>query len=119
MRRNEENDSDKPSHISPPATTSGTRLSRGPSRCVERAMRTAGCSDNWCVNRYLKPSESAGAMRFRLSDDDLPIVLLLVAMAAFAWVTPAQNDTWWHLRSGREILETRSFLTTEHFSHSS
>jgi hypothetical protein len=71
------------------------------------------------VNRYLKPSESAGAMRFRLSDDDLPIVLLLVAMAAFAWVTPAQNDTWWHLRSGREILETRSFLTTEHFSHSS
>ena len=34
-------------------------------------------------------------------------------------MTPAQNDTWWHLRSGREILETRSFLTTERFSHSS
>lgn len=65
------------------------------------------------------PSGSPGAPRFRLSDDNLPIVLLLVAMATLVWLTPAQNDTWWHLRSGREIVETRSFLTTERFSHSS
>ena len=82
-------------------------------------MRTAGCSDIHCVNRHLIPSGSPGTTRFRLSEDDLPIALLLVAMAALVWMTPAQNDTWWHLRSGREILETRSFLTTERFSHSS
>ena len=31
-------------------------------------------------------------------------------MAALVWMTPAQNDTWWHLRSGREILENPVFL---------
>jgi hypothetical protein len=71
------------------------------------------------VNRHLMPSGSPGAKRFRLSEDNLPIVLLLVAMAALVWMTPAQNDTWWHLRSGREIVETGSFLTIERFSHSS
>jgi hypothetical protein len=70
------------------------------------------------VNRHLIPSASP-APRLGLSEDSLPIALLLVAMAALVWMTPAQNDTWWHLRSGREILETRSFLTTERFSHSS
>jgi len=70
------------------------------------------------VNRHLIPSASPGTTRFGLSEDSLPIALLLVAMAALVWMTPAQNDTWWHLRSGREILETRSFLTTERFSHS-
>ena len=82
-------------------------------------MRTAGSSDIQYVNRLLISSGSPGATRFRLSEDSLPIVLLLVAMAALVWMTPAQNDTWWHLRSGREFLETRSFLTIERFSHSS
>lgn len=82
-------------------------------------MSTAGCSDTLCVVGNFKPFGLAAALRFRLSDDDLPIVLLLVAMAALACLTPAQNDTWWHLRSGREILETRSFLAIERFSHSS
>jgi len=82
-------------------------------------MSTAGCSDTLFVVRNFKSFGLAGALRFRLRDDDLPIVLLLVAMAALACLTPAQNDTWWHLRSGREILETRSFLATERFSYSS
>ena len=82
-------------------------------------MSTAGCSDTLFVVRNFKSFGLAGALRFRLDDDDLPIVLLLVAMAALACLTPAQNDTWWHLRSGREILESRSFLTSERFSHSS
>jgi hypothetical protein len=71
------------------------------------------------VDREVKPARSTRSLRFRLAEDDVPIMLLLVAMAALACLTPAQNDTWWHLRSGREILETRSFLTTERFSHSS
>ena len=82
-------------------------------------MSTAGCSDTLFVVRNFKSFGLAGALRFHLDDDDLPIVLLLVAMAALACLTPAQNDTWWHLRSGREILESRSFLTSERFSHSS
>jgi hypothetical protein len=82
-------------------------------------MRTAGSSDIQYVNRLLMSSGSRGARRFCLSEDSLPIVLLLVAMAALVCLTPAQNDTWWHLRSGREILATRSFLTIERFSHSS
>ncbi len=82
-------------------------------------MSTAACSDTLCVVRNFKPFGLAAVLRFRLSEDDLPIVLLLVAMAALACLTPAQNDTWWHLRSGREILESRSFLTSERFSHSS
>ncbi len=81
-------------------------------------MRSTRWSDSQCVNRDLLMPWSARARSFRFTEDNLPIVLLLVAMAALACLTPAQNDTWWHLRSGREILETRSFLTTERFSHS-
>ena len=42
----------------------------------------------------------------RLSEDALAPVLLLVALGALVCLTPAQNDTWWHLRSGREMWET-------------
>jgi len=63
-------------------------------------MGTGESSDTVCVDRNLTSLEPASAMRFRLNDDDLPIVLLLVAMAALACLTPAQNDTWWHLPSG-------------------
>jgi len=45
------------------------------------------------------------------------VAMVLAVGAAFACLTPAQNDTWWHLRSGREMWETRSFLTTERFSY--
>jgi hypothetical protein len=54
---------------------------------------------------------------WRLSEDSLVPTLLFLALGAFAWLTPAQNDTWWHLRSGREMWETGSLLTTERFSH--
>jgi hypothetical protein len=53
----------------------------------------------------------------RLTEDALAPMLLLVALGALVCLTPAQNDTWWHLRSGREMWETGSLLTTERFSH--
>jgi hypothetical protein len=57
------------------------------------------------------------AMRaFRLREDDLAPALLFVALAALACLTPAQNDTWWHLRSGQAMWQSRGFLTTEPFS---
>ena len=55
--------------------------------------------------------------RLRLTEDALVPLLLFIVLAAFAWITPAQNDTWWHLRSGREMWETGSLLTTERFSY--
>lgn len=55
--------------------------------------------------------------RFVLTDETFVSLLLLIGLAAFVWLTPAQNDTWWHLRSGQAMWETGSFLTTEPFSH--
>lgn len=53
----------------------------------------------------------------RLTDDALAPALLFIAFAALALCMPPQNDTWWHLRAGREMIETRGILTTERFSH--
>jgi hypothetical protein len=57
--------------------------------------------------------------KFRLRDDDLAPALLFIVLAALALTVPAQNDTFWHLRSGREIWQGQAFLTTERFSHTS
>lgn len=54
-----------------------------------------------------------------LSDDAVPLVMFAVAIVAGIFLTPAQNDTWWHLHSGRVMWETRAFLTTEQFSFAS
>jgi|SoiMethySBSTD1v2_1073268.scaffolds.fasta_scaffold00176_18 hypothetical protein len=51
------------------------------------------------------------------TEEALAPMLLLVGLGALVCLTPAQNDTWWHLRSGREMWETGSLLTTERFSH--
>jgi len=53
------------------------------------------------------------------SDDDVPAVLLFVVLGAFGLLIPAQNDTFWLLRSGREMWATKAFLTSEAFSHTS
>jgi hypothetical protein len=52
----------------------------------------------------------------RFAEDDLPVVLLLIAFAAFACVVPAQADTFYHLRSGLEMWQSRSLLTHEIFA---
>lgn len=55
--------------------------------------------------------------RLRLVEDDVAPVLVFIALAAIAFLTPAQNDTWWHLRSGKEIWESQRFVDIERFSH--
>jgi hypothetical protein len=44
--------------------------------------------------------------------------LLLVGIFVLGCLMPAQNDTWWHLRSGQEVLAGRGILFHDTFSHS-
>ena len=62
-------------------------------------------------------SQRATGGRGLLSGDDLPAILLFVALGAFACMLPVQSDTFYHLRSGREMWETGRLLTREVFSH--
>lgn len=59
----------------------------------------------------------ASIFRARFSEDDLVPGLIFIALATLACTTPAQNDTWWHLRSGQQMWQSGSFLLTERFSH--
>lgn len=40
-----------------------------------------------------------------------------VLIAGVALLTPTQNDTWWHLRAGREIVATGRVSLTDTWSH--
>jgi hypothetical protein len=44
-------------------------------------------------------------------------IIVFIAIFAMAVRTPADTDTWWHLRSGQYIVETRGIPTTDPFSH--
>ena len=55
----------------------------------------------------------------RLSEDDVPVVLVFVVLAALALLSPAQADTWTHLRTGREIWTTGAPIGIERFSFTS
>jgi hypothetical protein len=46
----------------------------------------------------------------------IPVAIGLVVLATIALLMPAQNDTWWHLRSGREMIATRTLLFRDVFS---
>lgn len=52
-----------------------------------------------------------------LSADAVPVVLLFVMFSIVACLMPTQNDTWWHLRAGREMWSGRTILTRETFSY--
>jgi hypothetical protein len=49
--------------------------------------------------------------------DRLMATLLFLAIALSAFLMPAQNDTWWQLRAGREMWLTRHLLLRDTFSH--
>lgn len=49
--------------------------------------------------------------------DRLMATLLFVAIALAALLMPAQNDTWWQLRAGREIWLAGHVLLHDTFSH--
>ena len=65
----------------------------------------------------LAARDVATRSRVWLTDDQIAPALLLIALGTLAFITPAQNDTWWHLGSGREMWRTGSLLHTEPFSH--
>jgi hypothetical protein len=52
-----------------------------------------------------------------LTTSRLLTAIVFIAIFAMAVRVPADTDTWWHLRSGQYIVETRSIPTTDPFSH--
>jgi len=53
----------------------------------------------------------------RLREEALPTALVLIGFTALALCMPPHNDTWWHLRAGRDMVTTGAILTQESFSH--
>jgi hypothetical protein len=53
----------------------------------------------------------------RLHEEEVPVALLMVVLAAVACTVPAQADTFYHLRAGREMWESGRLLERELFSH--
>jgi len=53
----------------------------------------------------------------RLTPDRTVTILLFLAIAFAACFTPAQNDTWWHLRAGEETWRLGGVQLRDTFSH--
>jgi hypothetical protein len=53
----------------------------------------------------------------RLSSDQLAVGLLFVTIGTLAALAPAQGDTWWLIREGREILLRGSVSLVDTYSH--
>jgi hypothetical protein len=61
------------------------------------------------------PASPAAIERFTF--DRLLTTLLFIAIGVAACLMPAQNDTWWQLRAGREMWRTHGVLLQDTFSH--
>jgi hypothetical protein len=60
----------------------------------------------------------ASTMRLpRLTSERLATLLALVCLATIACLSPAHNDTWWHLAYGREMAVSGGFADVDHFSY--
>ena len=53
----------------------------------------------------------------RFTFDRLLTTLLFLAIALAACLMPAQNDTWWQLRAGRDMWRSHAVLLRDTFSH--
>lgn len=53
----------------------------------------------------------------RLTPDRTITILLFLAVGFAACFTPAQNDTWWHLRAGEETWHAGAVQLRDTFSH--
>ena len=53
----------------------------------------------------------------RMSEERLIERLLFVGIVVLACLMPVQNDTWWHLRAGYEMLSSGTVLLGDVFSH--
>ena len=60
--------------------------------------------------------DQTGTLRKAITFDRLTVSLLFVALFARACHSPAQNDTWWHLRAGEDIWHGW-FPTSEQWSY--
>ncbi len=49
--------------------------------------------------------------------DRLVAILAFLAIASAAFLMPAQNDTWWHLKAGQQIWVTGHVLLRDTFSY--
>jgi hypothetical protein len=61
------------------------------------------------------PARPAALQRFTF--DRLLTTLLFLALAVAAGLMPAQNDTWWQLRAGRDMWHAHVVLLRDTFSH--
>jgi hypothetical protein len=52
-----------------------------------------------------------------LTLDRLLVAIVFIAVFTMAVRAPADTDTWWHLQSGRWIIQERSIPQTDPFSH--
>lgn len=57
-----------------------------------------------------------GVRAFALNIHQVLTLVLFIALFTMAVRVPVDTDTWWHLRSGQYIVETRSIPRTDPFS---
>jgi hypothetical protein len=61
--------------------------------------------------------EESPQQRVNLPFDRFAAALFFVAVSFAACLMPAQSDTWWQLRAGKEILDTGTISLRDSFSH--
>ena len=54
---------------------------------------------------------------FAVTSERLTVGLLFVVVVTLAFLAPAQNDTWWHLRGGLDIWRTHAVSLRDTYSH--
>ena len=63
----------------------------------------------------IEPASTAPIERFTF--DRLLTTLIFLTVALAACLMPAQNDTWWQLRAGRDMWRAHDVLLRDTFSH--
>jgi hypothetical protein len=63
-------------------------------------------------------TDPAAARMPGLSFEELATALLLVAVFALGCLMPMQNDSWWHLRVGQDIVRLGRVPLSDYLSHS-
>ena len=63
------------------------------------------------------PAKRTGWLARGLSFDEMAVGLLFIAVAVLALFTPAQGDTFWHLRAGADIWRSGHVPRVDLYSH--
>jgi hypothetical protein len=67
--------------------------------------------------KYLCPTKYVSLTKGTMKTKTLVILILFLALFAMAPGISVDTDTWWHLATGKYILENRSIPSTDIFSH--